>query len=104
MRYLRALLLVALTTLAGCGGGGGNNGDGARTTTAADAFTLSSTSVSFNGTQDGSPPPSQAVGVDVHSGDASYVSTSQTGEMFWHQFTDHSYNLAGHTAPIGPIE
>jgi hypothetical protein len=107
MRFLRALLLVASTTLAGCGGGGGD-GDGSAASGSAgapaDAFTLSSTSVSFNGTQDGSAVPSQSVGVDVRSGEASYVSTSQTGEMFWHQFTDHSYNLVGHTAPVGPIE
>src|SRR5688572_30619927 len=109
MYLVRALLLVASATLAGCGGGdgGGNSGGGEANPSsgaaAADALTLSLNSVTFNAAQD---RPASLRLIDVASTSADvFIRTRQTGTMFSHTFTAKS-STTGQIAvvPAMPIE
>lgn len=97
MRFLRPLLLVAATALAGCGGGSDSNPSagsadsnpsvGSSTTVSADALTLSSTSVTFNSSQAYGEATPETQYVHVGFKGAVYIQTRQTGPMF-----DHTYD------------
>jgi hypothetical protein len=102
MRFLFPLLVVVTTTLAGCGGGGGganpgSGGGGSPTTGVAPGgpVSLSSTSITFNGTQGAADPNHQYVWFDWPTGASfNYIVTSQTGTMF-----DQTYDLNTWVSP-----
>src|SRR5438477_3204317 len=85
MRLLCALLLVATTTLAGCGGsgaGGGSGGSGS--SPVGDGLQLKWPPVNLSGSQIWGATPGS---VDVAWQSNAYITTSQTGAMFSHTFT-----------------
>src|SRR5260221_2934081 len=106
MHFLRTLLLVAIATITGCGGGGSDNpwtaaptekGAGSATSPS-DAFTLSSSSVTFTGTQGGADPAHQYVWIYRQSpASFDYVTISQRGTMF-----DQTYDFNTWYSP--PVE
>ncbi|GAB4569833.1 MAG: hypothetical protein Tsb007_47210 [Rhizobacter sp.] len=71
---LFGLGLSLVLALAGCGGG--NDGSD---------YSLSTTTVTFVGTEGDAPPAAQAVGITVESGTV-YIATSQSGNCFTHSF------------------
>jgi len=87
MRSLRTLLLVATATFAGCSGEEtGTNPE------QADAFRLTATSVRFDATQGGAAPSPQfsyiAIDFVSNTTPTPYFTTSQTGAMFRHTFSE----------------
>src|SRR5687767_4053534 len=87
LRFLTALLAGLSLSISGCGGGGGGDGGGGGGGggPSGDAFSLSSTSVTFNASQGGAAPAPQVVNVTVNSG-AVFFSTTHTGSMFGQTF------------------
>jgi hypothetical protein len=90
MHLLRLVLVIATAVLAACGGGDRGGGSDVSPATSSGAsvnsFSLSSTSVTFNGTQGGSVPGSQYIQVDWWTS-SFQLGTSQTGPMFAHNWT-----------------
>src|SRR5689334_15149765 len=101
MRFLLPLLAIA-AALAGCSG----EGTGGTNSPQDDAFRLTSTSVRFDATQGGSAPASQfsyiAIDFVSNTTPTPYFTTSQTGTMFSHTFSDAKREIT--IAPAAPVE
>src|SRR5205807_4925032 len=99
---LRALLLVAAATLCGCSG----EETGGTSSSQPDAFRLTSTSVRFDATQGGAAPSPQfsyiAIDFVSNTTPTPYFTTSQTGAMFRHTFSEARREIT--ITPASPTE
>jgi hypothetical protein len=84
----KASLVAVALLVAGCGGGGGGGEGGGFS---GDAYSLSASALTFNGTQGGGQPTPQVVNLSVNSGTV-FVGTTQTGAGF-----SHAFNITGPT-------
>ena len=90
-------LLGALSACGGGGGGGGNSNSVSTTGQSSGSFTISATSVTYSGTQNGVVPSSQTLTIQVTGSNVAYVGAAYSGGQTQPSWLAFSISGSGNT-------